>query len=255
MNFTATPFSQYRNPVGFGPSLKTCPWWPPQRAQWYSSHRLASFGLALGLDGALDHVPEARPAGSAVVFGARFEQRQVAAGANEDALALFVVERARERPFGAFLAQDLVLLGREHLAPFGVGLDHLDDGRRRVVRRVEVHANGGAGRGAGCTDQEMATVHHMLRESGYAIGRTAARNLTGDALGPAERAPATRSAQARRALPALAEVAWATFAEAPLTRAFFGDALTGFAILAVRTGIVSPVSSQYLTLTASAIRV
>ena len=23
-------------PVGFGPSLNTWPWWPPQRAQWYS---------------------------------------------------------------------------------------------------------------------------------------------------------------------------------------------------------------------------
>ena len=35
-NFNDTPFMQYRNPVGFGPSGKTWPRWPPQRAQWTS---------------------------------------------------------------------------------------------------------------------------------------------------------------------------------------------------------------------------
>ena len=32
-NFTATPFMQYRSPVGGGPSLKTWPRCPPQRLQ------------------------------------------------------------------------------------------------------------------------------------------------------------------------------------------------------------------------------
>ena len=35
-NRSASPLLQYRLPVGRGPSPKTCPWWPPQRAQWYS---------------------------------------------------------------------------------------------------------------------------------------------------------------------------------------------------------------------------
>lgn len=30
MNFIATPFIQYRNPVGLGPSSKTCPRWNTQ---------------------------------------------------------------------------------------------------------------------------------------------------------------------------------------------------------------------------------
>ena len=33
---SATPLLQKRLPVGGGPSLNTCPWWPPHRAQWYS---------------------------------------------------------------------------------------------------------------------------------------------------------------------------------------------------------------------------
>ena len=30
----ATPFMQYRNPVGCGPSENTWPRWPPQLLQW-----------------------------------------------------------------------------------------------------------------------------------------------------------------------------------------------------------------------------
>ena len=32
----ARPLLHQRCPVGLGPSLKTWPWWPPQRTQWYS---------------------------------------------------------------------------------------------------------------------------------------------------------------------------------------------------------------------------
>jgi hypothetical protein len=32
----ARPLMQWRIPVGFGPSLKTWPRWPPQRRQWHS---------------------------------------------------------------------------------------------------------------------------------------------------------------------------------------------------------------------------
>src|SRR6266436_162171 len=36
MNRSATPLLHQRCPVGGGPSSNTCPWWPPQRTQWYS---------------------------------------------------------------------------------------------------------------------------------------------------------------------------------------------------------------------------
>src|SRR5512138_2113356 len=49
----------------------------------------------LRLDAARDALPEARPAGAAVVLGLRLEQGQRAAGANERPSALLVVERAR----------------------------------------------------------------------------------------------------------------------------------------------------------------
>src|SRR5437899_11128657 len=52
---------------------------------------------------------EARPAGLAVVFGFRREQRKIAARAGKRALALLVVERARARGFGAMATQDVVL--------------------------------------------------------------------------------------------------------------------------------------------------
>src|SRR5712691_11240359 len=36
MNRSATPLLHQRCPVGGGPSSNMCPWWPPQRTQWYS---------------------------------------------------------------------------------------------------------------------------------------------------------------------------------------------------------------------------
>ena len=35
-NVSATPLLHQRSNVGAGPSWNTCPWWPPQRTQWYS---------------------------------------------------------------------------------------------------------------------------------------------------------------------------------------------------------------------------
>src|SRR5688500_2127448 len=64
----------------------------------------AVFGLA---EGVFQRLIKARPAGAALVFGLRGKQRQVAAGAGEDALALFLQQRARARAFGAVFAQDL----------------------------------------------------------------------------------------------------------------------------------------------------
>ena len=50
------------------------------------------------------------------------EQRLTAAGAGKSAVALLVVQRAAAGRFGAVLAHDLVLLGREQLAPLGLGV-------------------------------------------------------------------------------------------------------------------------------------
>src|SRR5580692_1669602 len=63
----------------------------------------AVFGLA---DRVVERLIEARPAGAALEFGLRGEQRQVAAGAGEDAPAVLLQKRARTGAFGAFLAQD-----------------------------------------------------------------------------------------------------------------------------------------------------
>src|SRR6202020_2630239 len=61
-------------------------------------------GAVLGLaDRVVERLIEARPAGAALEFGLRGEQRQVAAGAGEDALAMLLQKRARTRAFGAFL--------------------------------------------------------------------------------------------------------------------------------------------------------
>src|SRR3954447_16065420 len=80
-------------------------------------------GLA---DRVFQRLPETWPAGAALEFGVRGKQRQVAAGASENALAMFLQQRARPRTLGALLAQDLVLLRRQLRAPFGVGLLDLE---------------------------------------------------------------------------------------------------------------------------------
>src|SRR6202035_3939444 len=80
-------------------------------------------GAVLGLaDRVLQRLIEARPAGAAFELGVRGEQRQVAAGASEHALAMFLQQRAGTGAFGALLAQDLILLRRQLRAPFGIGL-------------------------------------------------------------------------------------------------------------------------------------
>src|SRR6266571_5338253 len=75
----------------------------------------AVFGLA---DGVFKRLVKTRPAGAAFEFRLRGEQRQVAAGAGEDALAMLLEQRARSWPFGALLAQDFILLRRQLGPPF-----------------------------------------------------------------------------------------------------------------------------------------
>src|SRR3954468_10421177 len=67
-------------------------------------------------------VVEARPAGAALELGLGHEQLLPAARAGEGAGALLEVQRAASRPLGAVLAHDVELLGRQNLAPFGLGM-------------------------------------------------------------------------------------------------------------------------------------
>src|SRR3981189_2988423 len=99
----------------------------------------AVFGLA---DGVVERLIKTRPAGAALEFRLRGEQRQVAAGTGEDALAMFLEQRARSRPLGAFLAQDLILLRRQLRAPFRIGLFDLEF-LRGVGRRNSQPSEGG----------------------------------------------------------------------------------------------------------------
>src|SRR3981189_905119 len=69
-------------------------------------------GIFCFSDGVVDGLIEPRPAGAALKFRLRGEQRQVAAGAGEDALAMLLEQRARTRAPGALLAQDFLLLRR-----------------------------------------------------------------------------------------------------------------------------------------------
>ena len=75
-------------------------------------------------EGALDRLGEAWPAGAAVELVAGIEQRRIGADREVDAIGLVVPILVAERRLGALLTGDAVLLGREHLAPLGVGALH-----------------------------------------------------------------------------------------------------------------------------------
>src|SRR2546430_13240687 len=68
-------------------------------------------GAVLGLaERIFQRLIEARPAGAAFEFGVGRKQRQVAAGAGEDAPSMPPQGRGRCPPVGAALAQDILLL-------------------------------------------------------------------------------------------------------------------------------------------------
>src|SRR3979490_1883092 len=103
------------------------------------------FGLA---DGVVEGLIKTRPAGAALEFRLRGEQRQVAAGAGEDALAMLLQQRARTRTLGALLAQDFILLRRQLRAPLRVGLFDLEF-LRGLRRRGAQPAEGGKAKQTG----------------------------------------------------------------------------------------------------------
>src|SRR6185437_3100971 len=90
-------------------------------------HFRAHHAVALvvrGFDRSGFRVVEAWPAGATLEFLFGHEQRLPASGALEGAGAFLEIERAASRPLGAMTTHDVVLLGREHLPPFGVGMGY-----------------------------------------------------------------------------------------------------------------------------------
>ena len=77
------------------------------------------FEIQLGDHGIAQGLPEAGPAGAAVELGLGAEQGQPAAGADEGAAAMLLVERAGERALRAFTAQHGEGCWAEALLPFG----------------------------------------------------------------------------------------------------------------------------------------
>ena len=69
--------------------------------------------------------PETRPAGTAIEFLLRREQRFAAADAVVAARLCVLVVRVRVRDFGAMFARDVVLLRRQLFAPLAVGFADL----------------------------------------------------------------------------------------------------------------------------------
>src|SRR6266550_1587473 len=114
------------------------------------------FGLA---DGVLERLIKTRPAGAALEFRLRSEQRQVAAGAGEDALAMLLEQRARSRTLGALLAQDVILLRRQLRAPFRIGLFDLEF-LRGVCRGSPQPSEGGKAKQAGDRREQDTAVNH-----------------------------------------------------------------------------------------------
>src|ERR1700730_8864517 len=114
------------------------------------------FGLA---DGVLERLIKTRPPGAAFEFRLRGKQRQVAAGAGEDALAMLLEQRARSRAFGAFLAQDFILLRRQLRAPFRIGLFDLEF-LRGTGRGTSQPAEGGKAQETGDGREQDTAVNH-----------------------------------------------------------------------------------------------
>src|SRR4051812_10183058 len=125
-----------------------------------------SEGAILGLaDIALDRLIEARPARAALELGVGREQRQVAAGAGEYALAVLLEQRTGARPLGALFTQDVILLRRELGAPFGVrllDLEFLHGLLSSLGRRSSQPAQGRKAEQAGDSRQQDAAVKHLI---------------------------------------------------------------------------------------------
>src|SRR5262245_17944745 len=83
----------------------------------------AERGVALGQHGAVQGIPETRPAGAALELRRGGEEIEPAAGARERAFAFLLQEGTAERRLGGVMTQDLVLIRRENLLPLRISTD------------------------------------------------------------------------------------------------------------------------------------
>src|SRR5689334_1609005 len=81
-------------------------------------HSVATIGGVFGR--ARQRFVEARPAGAAFKLHAGLEERLAAANTLKRPCPFLIIERAASRPLGAVVTHDVVLLGRQELAPFRI---------------------------------------------------------------------------------------------------------------------------------------
>src|SRR4029079_16543232 len=98
------------------------PEWPAAALAVHSVPRHAVAAIGGRADGAVERREEARPAGAAFELAIGDEERLTAARARERHRTMLVQQGAGARPLGRVSTQDCVLLGREQLTPFCVGL-------------------------------------------------------------------------------------------------------------------------------------
>lgn len=123
---------------------------------------------------AVSIIPEARPAGAAIIFGGTVKNCQIAAGAVEHAVALLVIERRGEGPLGGFFAQhaegEWIETGfpvrLSQVAPLAVGKG-LGDGVGKRFCAASATRTGGEKSGRG-SKQEAAASHG--RKNGFCHG-------------------------------------------------------------------------------------
>src|SRR6266851_8436943 len=126
-------------------------------------------------DGVFERLVKARPSRAAFELRLGREQRQVAAGTGEDALAMFLQKRARAGALGALPPQDLILLRRQLRAPFRIGLLDLEF-LGGLGRRNPQPTEGSKAEKAGDRGEQNAAVNHdglRRQESGLFAGRYA----------------------------------------------------------------------------------
>jgi hypothetical protein len=111
----------------------------------------AEGAVVMEVDGVFgEGLEETGPAGSGLELGVGFEEGSVAGGAVVEAVGVVIDEGAGEGAFGALLAEDVILLGGELLAPLGIGFGGFGVGLVEVFldRGVaEWTAGGDAGHG------------------------------------------------------------------------------------------------------------
>src|SRR5579871_3704837 len=117
----------------------------------------------VGPDGILERLIEARPAGGALEFRLGGEQRQIATGAGEGALAMLLEQRTGPWTFGAFFPQDFILLRGELGAPFLVGFFDLELFRGAGGFAAQPTQGGKAEQTGGGCKQDTAIDHGGLR--------------------------------------------------------------------------------------------